>query len=154
MKLSWKTWTYIGGIYPTIQCRSLDPKILKKNAKRYLRKSMKRKNAKSEVLTIGTVCCGHREVAWIQYLFHLLARLQIIPLGTWWIAGILFVETVRSVGRHSIFWITPLPLHHTSPHYELHNVCSPCQFSRKPVVQYQTQHQMCLSMSETCTHRM
>jgi hypothetical protein len=108
MKLSWKTWMEIGGIYSPIQCRSLDPKILKKNSKRSLRKSMKRENAKGELLTIVTVCCGDRKVAWIQNLFHLIARLQILPLESWGIAGILFVKTVKPVGRHSTFHMAPV----------------------------------------------
>ena len=60
------------------------------------------------LLTIGTVCYGHRKLAWIQNLFQLLARLQILPLETWGIVGILFAKTLRSVGRHSTSCMMPL----------------------------------------------
>lgn len=69
---------------------------------------MKRENAKGELLIIVTVCCGYKKVAWIQNLFHQIARLQILPLETWGIAGILFVKTVKPVGRHSTFHMAPV----------------------------------------------
>jgi len=98
----------MGGIYSPNSLPKSRTKNAEKNAKQSLRKSMKRQNTKSDVLTIGTVCCGHRKVAWIQNLFQLLARLQIIPLETRGMVGILFAKTDRSVGRHSTFFMMPL----------------------------------------------
>jgi hypothetical protein len=115
-----------------------------------LRKTMKRQNTKSDVLTIGTVCCGHRKVAWIQNLFQLLARLQIFPLETRGMVGILFAKTDRSLGRHSTIFMMPLryTIHLHIMNYIMFALH--CHFSRIPVVQYQMQHQMCLSIFDVC----
>lgn len=80
-----------------------------------MRKSTKCQNIKSDVLTIGTVCCGYRKVAWIQNMFQVLAILQILPLETWGRVRILFAKTLRSAGGHSTFFMKPLR-YTTHPH--------------------------------------